>query len=107
MTDPEIDASGTKFWHNERHKCHRLDGPAIEYANGTKLWYVNGLRHRTTGPAIEYANGTKFWYENGLLHRLDGPAIEYASGHKVWFIRGTQLTEAEFTLLTFACYNTL
>ena len=25
-------------------QLHRLDGPAIERANGDKEWYVNGLR---------------------------------------------------------------
>jgi hypothetical protein len=26
---------------------------------------LNGVRHRTDGPAIEYANGSKYWYLNG------------------------------------------
>ena len=43
---------------------HRTDGPAIEHANGTKSWYVDGKRHRTDGPAIERADGSKFWYAN-------------------------------------------
>ena len=29
-----------------------------------KTWYVNGKIHREDGPAIEYANGEKFWYLN-------------------------------------------
>ena len=36
---------------------HREDGPAIEYANGNKHWYLNGKLHREDGPAIENANG--------------------------------------------------
>jgi len=32
---------------------------------GNKRWYVNGKFHRTDGPAIEYSNGSKFWYLNG------------------------------------------
>ena len=47
-------------------KYHRKNGPAIEYAGGTKVWYLNGERHRENGPAIEYADGTKFWYLNGI-----------------------------------------
>ena len=31
----------------------RLDGPAVERANGTREWWVNGERHRFDGPAIE------------------------------------------------------
>ena len=41
---------------------HREDGPAIEFADGTKCWYRNGQRHREDGPAIEHANGDKYWY---------------------------------------------
>lgn len=35
-----------------------------------------GERHREDGPAVEYADGSKYWYQNGELHREDGPAIE-------------------------------
>ena len=49
------------------HKLHRLDGPAIEYADGGKFWYQNGQRHRLDGPAIEYTNGTKYWFQNGQI----------------------------------------
>ena len=27
-----------------------------------KYWYQNGELHRETGPAVEYANGSKWWY---------------------------------------------
>jgi len=27
------------LWYKEG-KCHRLDGPAIEYVNGFKSWYI-------------------------------------------------------------------
>jgi hypothetical protein len=40
-------------------------------------WKLNGNRHRLDGPAIEHKNGTKLWYVNGHLHRLDGPARDY------------------------------
>jgi hypothetical protein len=32
------------------------------YPDGTKLWYLNGKLHREDGPAIEYLNGYKEWY---------------------------------------------
>ena len=54
-------------------KRHREDGPAIEYANGNKVWYINDKLHREDGPAVEYANGDKEWYINGKRHREDGP----------------------------------
>jgi len=47
---------------------HRLDGPAIEYDNGYKAWYVNGTLHRLNGPAVEYADVVgKEWYVDGVL----------------------------------------
>ncbi|MDE1834887.1 MAG: hypothetical protein KGH64_06140, partial [Candidatus Micrarchaeota archaeon] len=66
----------------------RTDGPAIEYANGDKEWYLNGQCHRTDGPAIERAYGYKAWYLNGQCHRTDGPAVEYANGDKYWYLDG-------------------
>ena len=45
-----------------------------------------GQYHREDGPAIEYADGHKEWFINGLLHRIDGPAIEFKSGAKHWWI---------------------
>ena len=74
-------------------KIHRnpMEGPAIEWANGTKEWYVNDQCHREDGPAIEWANGTKEWYVKGKLHKEDGPAIEYANGYKAWYLNGLQI----------------
>ena len=73
---------------NANGQYHRVDGPAIEWANGDKCWYKNGQHHRDDGPAIECANGDKHWYKNGLYHRDDGPAIEYANGDKHWYKNG-------------------
>lgn len=44
---------------------HRVGGPAVEYANGTKVWMVNGRIHRTDGPAIITYDGLSEWYEHG------------------------------------------
>jgi hypothetical protein len=116
----EIDESGNRFWKNPKtEKLHREDGPAIEYADGTKYWFLNGQRHREDGPAVEYADGSKVWYLNGQwhredgpaieridgikfwylndkLHREDGPACEYADGKKYWYLNGINHTEEEF-----------
>jgi hypothetical protein len=35
------------------------------YPNRDKYWYLNGKLHREDGPAIEYLNGTKEWWLNG------------------------------------------
>ena len=81
------DKYGTKRWY-QNGELHRLDGPAVEWANGGKRWYQNGKLHRLDGPAVEDVDGDKYWYQNGKLHRLDGPAVEYASGSKYWFQNG-------------------
>jgi hypothetical protein len=92
-------ADGYKAWYQNGQR-HRLDGPAIEMADGDKHWYQNDQLHRLDGPAIEFANGSKSWYQNGQRHRLDAPAIEMADGDKWWFINGEKLTEREFLART-------
>ena len=92
----DVEEGGTRRYFNNAGKIHRIDGPAIVYAGGTKYWMQNGILHRTDGPAIEIANGHREWWQNGQRHRTDGPAIEYATGDKRWFINGEELTEAEF-----------
>lgn len=67
---------------------HREDGPAIEWVDGGKEWYLNGKRHRKDGPALERGNGDREWFLNNKRHRLDGPAIEYGNGEKVWYVNG-------------------
>jgi uncharacterized Fe-S cluster-containing protein len=96
MTKPYIKKlSYATFYYKDEASLinHREDGPAIEYSDGTKHWYVNGKRHRIGGPAFEYADGSKFWYLNGKRHRLDGPAVEYADGPKSWWLNGKNYSE--------------
>jgi len=88
--------SGTIEWHNEAGRLHREDGPAREWADGSKEWWLNGERHRVDGPAIEYASGSKEWWLNGERHRVDGPAIEYANGDKAWRLNGRYVSEQEY-----------
>jgi len=90
-------------WFNLDGKRHREDDPAVEYADGSKAWYINGERHREDGPASEYNNGTKYWYLNGKLHREDGPAVEHHNGDKFWYLNGKKLTEEEFNQRTKSC----
>ena len=47
-----------------------MDNPQIDSC-GNKVWIVNGLLHREDGPAFEWANGNKDWYVNGEY--LSGP----------------------------------
>jgi len=82
----ETNKYGHVKYYNKNNKLHRVNGPAIEFLDGSKFWYKNGKLHREDGPALEYSDGTKLWYINGELHRLDGPAIEWADGNKDWYL---------------------
>jgi len=66
MSSIKIEFSNRIEYQNEQGHPHRTDGPAIEWNNGTKSWFINGERHREDGPAVEYSNGTKEWYLNGI-----------------------------------------
>ena len=62
----EVDDEGTIRWYKyDTSELHRVDGPAVEYVDGYKSYYLNGLLNRTDGPAIERADGTKLYYLNG------------------------------------------
>ena len=95
-----VDDNGTIKWYNKQGQVHNEHGPAIEWANGDKSWWLNDKLHREGAPSIEEASGNKWWYLNGKRHREDGPAIEWANGTKWWYINGKQLTEAEFNART-------
>ena len=91
-----VDAYGNRFYCNNTGEWHRENGPAVEYANGTKRWYYKGRLHRTNGPAVIWADGTELWYQYGLLHRIDGHAVVTPGGYNSWYINGERLTEDEF-----------
>jgi len=96
LDGPAIEyVDGSKFWY-KKGKCHRNGGPATELANGDKYWYKEGKWHRDDGPAYESVNRTKFWYKEGLRHRIDGPAIEYSNGERHWWVLNQYLEEKEF-----------
>jgi hypothetical protein len=40
----EVDTNGDKFWY-KNGELHREDGPAVEYYDGTKKWYLNGFNY--------------------------------------------------------------
>ena len=70
---------------------------------GTVRWYKDtkcNILHRENGPAVEYADGTKFWFQNGQKHRTDGPANEWADGTTEWYIDGVYISEDVFLAAT-------
>lgn len=61
-------------------------------------WYKDpkiGIRHRLDGPALEYADGDKVWFVDGEIHRVDGPAVEKANGDKEWFWKSIKVSKKE------------
>lgn len=43
-TRKETNEYGFTYYYNGKGQLHRLDGPAIEYRDGYKAWYVDGKR---------------------------------------------------------------
>ena len=73
-----------------KDKFYYKDGSVLDCCD---YWRI---LHRLDGPACEYVDGSKEWFVNGKKHRIDGPAIEYPDGYKAWHIDGEFLTEEEF-----------
>ena len=65
----------------------------IEFSikNKIKRFKKNGKLHRLDGPAIEWFDGSKYYYQDDQLHRTDGPAVEWANGSKEYWIDGQLL----------------
>jgi len=80
-------------WYNESGLLHREDGPAVEYSNGHKQWWIRGMLHRVDGPAIEKENCIREWWCNDKKHREDGPAVEWEDGTREWWIDGLRHRE--------------
>lgn len=72
------------------HLLHNEGDLAIEYNNGDKCWYQHDKRHRLDGPSIEYLDGSK-----SKFHHLDGQAIEYGD-NKGYRINGQPYSEEEY-----------
>lgn len=66
--------------------------------NGIVYWRTKkgGKLHRINGPAVEFPDGTKYWYKNDIRHRLNGPAIQHADGDDMYYVDGRRFTENEF-----------
>jgi hypothetical protein len=56
------------FYYNKDGAVHNRNGPAkIWLVNGIKEYFINGYRSREDGPAVEYSDREKRWYLNGKL----------------------------------------
>ena len=68
---------------------HSEDGPAL-IAGKNMLYLQNGVEHRVGGPAVVHADGSKEWRQNGKTHRADGPAFEGANGNREFWLNGVE-----------------
>lgn len=65
--------------------------PTIVDIFGVKSHWLDNKLHRLDGPAVEYANGDREWYQNNKLHRENGPAREYADDYMEWWLKGVRI----------------
>ena len=62
MSKPVIDSEGNKRWYNDVGQYHRLDGPAVELANGSKEWWLNGKEYTEEEYVmIQFMNGINIY----------------------------------------------
>ncbi len=92
-------ADGRKEWYFNGLQ-HRENGPAYEGRYESKEYWINGKIHNANGPAIEDDFGYRAYYKNNKRHRLDGPAIEGPDVENEYYIDDKQLSEEEFIQLT-------
>jgi len=92
--DKTIEVNGKKYKLVEeevaKNKYYFSDGST------SSKWDPFKQLHRVDGPAIEYNNGTKFWFLNGKYHREDGPAVKDSNGNKSWYLNGKYYTEKDY-----------
>jgi hypothetical protein len=74
------------------------EGLAWTSDNGCVYRYnFDGHFHCSNGPAIEYKNGSRFWYVRGYCHRENGPAKEFSTGRKEYWLFGERIPKKKFT----------
>ena len=62
MSKPVIDSEGNKRWYNDVGQYHRLDGPAVEWCNGDKEWYLNDKEYTEEEFALlQFMNGVNVY----------------------------------------------
>jgi len=60
-----------KLFFAEDHYVDRKDGPAVEWLDGSKHWYIDNRLHRLDGPAAEWADGTRGWWIDDVCFTED------------------------------------
>ena len=55
-------------WCLDKTKLKTCDVQVFYIGEYGRYWYLNDKLHRENGPAVEYADGTKVWYLNGRCY---------------------------------------
>lgn len=45
VSEPYVDYDGDIIWRNAKGQYHRLDGPAWEWPDGYKAWYIDDKKY--------------------------------------------------------------
>jgi len=48
---------------------------------------------------VEYSDGDKNWFQNGLWHRIGAPAYLYVNGREFYYVNGNNVSKEEHDLL--------
>jgi len=67
----------------------------VDFEGNVRYCNSKGQNHRLDGPAVEWLDGDKAWWVNDKLHRLDGPAIVSFNDSTEWWLRGIQYTKSQ------------
>lgn len=82
--------------HENAPSIEYADGGCCYYLHPTfgRVGQQESLLHRLDGPAVTYADGTNYYYRYGLLHRdpAEGPAVIHASGKLEYWVDGMLLS---------------
>ena len=65
-----MEAVKVKSWHDYIEEHPTFTGCLIDDVNDI-AWFKNGKIHREDGPAIEFAGGTKYWFLNGVRYNSE------------------------------------
>jgi hypothetical protein len=71
----------------------------IKHDDGTKEWYQEGKYHKEDGPAIEYASGSKFWFiEDKIIKTQHGVSLTPGKVYKL-------IGKKDFNFFRYSNYN--
>jgi hypothetical protein len=87
-----VEESAVHVWRDPQSKLHRVNGPSIEYPDGSADWFKHGALVKklyTTGTIVHYRDVADGPEEDARLvtkHRLDGPAVICLEGLEFWYV---------------------